>query len=92
MDFEILFPVEANGENEYIKKIGGEHCAYLSYRGSYKDLHIAHEAVRAYMKNNKLKREGSFREVYVKRPLLGVLFFIPTMVTDIYFPLAGAGE
>ena len=87
VDYELLYPVDATTETENIRKIGGENCAYLRVKGSYSQLGEAYKSLIEYVTEEKLEVAAPPREVYVKPPLLGFLFFIPTMITDIYFPL-----
>ena len=87
VDYEILCPVETDTETTEIKRLGGETCAYTRVKGSYSKLVAAYKALSEYVEKENLEVSAPPREVYVRRPLLGFLVFIPTMITDIYFPL-----
>lgn len=87
VDYEMCLPVQGQADAEGLKKIGGEKCAYLRVKGSYKQFEQAYGAVGQYVESKGYKAAAPPREVYVRGPLLGFLTFIPTMITDIYFPV-----
>ena len=70
-----------------VTEIGGETCAYLRLKGSYKQFASAYAALGEYIQNNGLEVIAPPREVYIRGPLFGFMTFIPTMITDIYFTL-----
>lgn len=92
VDYEMFLPVE--GPSEQLDKLvdfGGDRCLKARHSGSYADLSGAYAALEAEVAKRGFAMSGPPREVYVRGPLLGFLSFIPTMVTDIYFPVQSAG-
>lgn len=87
VDYEMCLPVSGRSELVETKTIGGENCVYLRVNGSYKQFGDAYKLLNDYIEKNNIELSGPPREVYVRGPLLGFLTFIPTMVTDIYFPI-----
>ena len=85
VDYEICLPVEGSAEG--VTETGGETCAFLRVKGSYKQFESAYAALSEYIKCNDLEVAAPPREVYVRGPLFGFVTFIPIMITDIYFPL-----
>jgi effector-binding domain-containing protein len=88
VEYEICLPVEGPlAELDKLETLGGDHCLYLRVDGSYSQFGAAYEALVAAAKDRGLEFAGPPREVYVRGPILGFMTFIPTMVTDIYFPI-----
>jgi len=88
LDYEMCLPVE--GPTEELDKLedrGGDRCLHLRVKGSYSQFGAAYAALAKELETRKLKPCGPPREVYTRGPLLGFMTFIPTMVTDIYFPI-----
>lgn len=87
-EYEICLPVEGPPEElDRLDDMGGDPCLFLRVKGSYSQFASAYAALEADAKAKGIEFAGPPREVYVKGPLLGFLTFIPTMVTDIYFPI-----
>ncbi len=92
VDYEMFLPVE--GPAEVLDKLpdfGGDRCLKARHAGSYAGLGGAYAALEAEVGKRGLAMTAPPREVYVRGPLLGFLSFIPTMVTDVYFPVKSAG-
>ncbi|HCM26507.1 MAG: hypothetical protein A2Z99_10780 [Treponema sp. GWB1_62_6] len=90
VDYSIYLPVEGNAEElDKHEDFGGEHCLKLRVKGSYSRFTEAYAALEAEFAKRKLEMAGPPREVYVRGPIFGFLTFIPTMITDIYFPIKG---
>lgn len=88
VDYEICLPVEGPPEElDKLEDIGGDPCLCLRLPGSYSGFGGAYSALEKAVKDRGLEIAGPPREVYVRGPLLGFMAFIPTMVTDIYFPV-----
>lgn len=89
VDYEMHLPVDKDIDTDSFstKVIGGEECVYLRVKGSYNKLGKAYQAIIDYVNEYNYEIIKPPREVYVRGPLLGFLFFIPTMITDIYFPI-----
>lgn len=85
VDYEMGLPVSS--VTDETTQIGGEDCVYLRVKGSYKQFGDAYQAMSDYIQKENIELSGPPREVYVKGPLLGFMTFIPTMITDIYFPI-----
>ena len=89
LDYEMNLPVEGLPEElDKLADMGGDPCLYLRVKGSYAQFGAAYSALTEYAARNGYELAGPPREVYIRGPLLGFLSFIPTMVTDIYFPVA----
>lgn len=85
VDYEMHLPVEGPSEElDKLTDIGGDRCLKLRVKGPYSKLGGAYEFLSAYASKGGYEMAGPPREVYVRGPLLG---FIPTTVTDIYFPV-----
>ena len=92
IEYEMCLQVEGPPEElDKLEDMGCDHCLFLRIKGSYSQFSAAYEALEASAKAKGLEFSGPPREVYVRGPLLGFLTFIPTMVTDIYFPIKKAG-
>jgi effector-binding domain-containing protein len=88
VDYEICLPVEGPPEElDKLEDMGGDRCLYLRLPGSYSRFGSAYSALEKAAEDKELEFAGPPREVYVRGPLLGFMTFIPTMVTDIYFPI-----
>lgn len=88
VDYELFLPVEGDAaELDKLVDFGGDPCLKLRLKGSYAGMEAAYQALSEEVGKRGLEMTGPPREVYVKGPLLGFLAFIPTMVTDIYFPI-----
>jgi len=88
IEYEMCLPVEGPPEElDKLEEIGGDPCLCLRVKGSYSQFSSAYATLEAAAKEKGLEFAGPPREVYVKGPVLGFLTFIPTMVTDIYFPI-----
>ena len=93
VDYEMFLPLSGEADAaKGIAKIGGENCVYLRVKGAYSQFESAYEALSNFMTARKLEMIAPPREVYVRGPLFGFLTFFPIMVTDIYFPIAGASR
>jgi effector-binding domain-containing protein len=91
VDYEMFLPVEGPSEKlDKLQDFGGDPCLKARHTGSYASLSDAYAALEAEVAKRGLSMSGPPREVYVRGPLLGFLSFIPTMVTDIYFPVKHA--
>ncbi len=86
VEYEVYLPINT-AISGVTKSIGGEYCANIRIEGSIKQFEEAHNTLTDYIKNNNHEAVGHLIVVYVKGPLLGFLAFIPTMITDFYFPL-----
>lgn len=88
VEYELCLPVEGpTVELDKLADMGGDPCLYLRVKGSYSQFGAAYKALESYMAAGGYEMSGPPREVYVHGPLLGFMTFIPTMVTDIYFPI-----
>jgi effector-binding domain-containing protein len=88
VDYSLYLPVE--GKTDALDKcedFGGDPCLKLRLRGSYSQFGAAYAALEAEVGKRGLEMSAPPREVYVRGPFLGFMTFIPTMVTDIYFPV-----
>lgn len=91
VDYEMCLPVAGNGNAlDDLVDFGGDRCLKTTHKGAYDGLGAAYAALEDEMTRRGLTIGGPPREVYVRGPLLGFLSFIPTMVTDIYFPIKPA--
>jgi effector-binding domain-containing protein len=89
VDYALILPVAgAPGELDKLEKVGGDRCVHLRVSGSYSQFGAAYAALVEGAAARGLELSGPPREVYTRGPLLGFMTFIPTMVTDIYFPVA----
>ena len=89
VEYELCLPVEGpTAELDKLADMGGDPCLYLRVKGSYSQFGAAYKALGDFAAAGGYEMSGPPREVYVHGPLLGFLTFIPTMVTDIYFPIA----
>lgn len=90
VDYSIYLPVEGPPEElDKHEDFGGDRCLKLRLKGSYSRFKDAYAALEAEFVKRKLEMSGPPREVYVRGPFLGFMTFIPTMITDIYFPIKG---
>jgi effector-binding domain-containing protein len=88
LDYEMCVPVEGRSEElDKLEDRGGDRCLHLRVKGSYAQFGEAYAALAKAAEARGLKVSGPPREVYTRGPLLGFMTFIPTMVTDIYFPI-----
>ncbi|MBI9012284.1 MAG: hypothetical protein JEZ08_08605 [Clostridiales bacterium] len=85
-EYEVFLPINQKITG-ITKSIGDEFCASIRINGSIKQFKTAHNTLTDFIKNNNHEAVGHLIVVYVKGPLLGFLAFIPTMVTDFYFPI-----
>ena len=89
VEYELCLPVAGPAaELDKLADIGGDPCLYLRVKGSYAQFGAAYKALGDFATAGGYAISGPPQEVYVRSPLLGFLTFIPTMVTDIYFPIA----
>lgn len=89
LEYELNLPVEGPPEElDKLADMGGDPCLHLRVKGSYAQFGAAYGALTDYAAKKGYELAGPPREVYVHGPLLGFLTFIPTMVTDLYFPVA----
>lgn len=88
VEYEMFLPVEGPSEElDKLADLGGDPCLYLRVKGSYAQFEAAYKALEDRFAAGGYEMAGPPREVYVRGPFLGFLTFIPTMVTDIYFPI-----
>lgn len=88
VDYEMCLPVSGPPEElDKLADMGGDPCLYLRVKGSYKRFEAAYAALTGHAAAKGYSLAGPPREIYVRGPLLGFMTFIPTMVTDIYFPI-----
>jgi effector-binding domain-containing protein len=86
-DYEMHLPVEGDSvELDKLEDMGGDPCIKLRLKGSYAKFEAAYQALSDYAQKGGYELSGPPREVYVRGPLLG---FLPTAITDIYFPIKG---
>jgi effector-binding domain-containing protein len=89
VEYELCLPVEGRTEElDKLADMGGDPCLFMRVKGSYAQFGAAYKALTDFVAAGGYELAGPPREVYVRGPLLGFLAFIPTMVTDIYFPIA----
>lgn len=87
-EYELFLPVEGPpDELDKLADIGGDPCLYLRLKGSYAHFEEAYQALTDHVAAKGYEMIAPPREVYVRGPLFGFLTFIPTMITDIYFPI-----
>ncbi len=88
VEYELCLPVEGpTAELDKLTDIGGDPCLCLRVRGSYAQFGAAYKAMGDFVTAGGYRLSGPPREVYVRGPLFGFMTFLPTMVTDIYFPI-----
>jgi effector-binding domain-containing protein len=88
VEYELCLPVAGPpAELDKLADMGGDPCLYLRVKGSYSQFGAAYKAMTDHVSAKGYELAGPPREVYVRGPLLGFLTFLPTMVTDIYFPI-----
>jgi effector-binding domain-containing protein len=87
VDYEMCLPVEGPTEElDKLEDMGGDPCLHLRVKGSYSQFEAAYKALSDFATGRGYEIVGPPREVYTRGPFLGMTF-IPTMVTDIYFPI-----
>lgn len=87
VDYEMCLPVEGPTEElDKLEDMGGDPCVHLRVKGSYSQFEAAYKALTDQAAAKGYELDGPPREVYTRGPFLGMTF-IPTMITDIYFPI-----
>ncbi|MGE8002461.1 MerR family transcriptional regulator [Lysinibacillus sp. NPDC093216] len=65
-DVELLLPVKATQQGEYIKVIPEGEYACINVKGPYSELHFGYSRLQEWLTEQSLQAEGTFMEQYIK--------------------------
>lgn len=65
-DVELLLPVKATQQGEYIKVISEGKYACINVKGPYSELHFGYSRLQEWLTEQSLQAEGTFMEQYIK--------------------------
>ncbi|MFJ8101690.1 MerR family transcriptional regulator [Lysinibacillus sp. NPDC096212] len=65
-DVELLLPVKATQQGEYIKVIPEGKYACINVKGPYSELHFGYSRLQEWLTEQSLQAEGTFMEQYIK--------------------------
>ncbi|MFJ8088919.1 MerR family transcriptional regulator [Lysinibacillus sp. NPDC095746] len=74
-DVELLLPVKATQQEEYIKVISEGKYACINVKGPYSELHFGYSRLQEWLTEQSLQAEGTFMEQYI-------IGLIPTEVVN----------
>ncbi|MGE8000372.1 MerR family transcriptional regulator [Lysinibacillus sp. NPDC093190] len=66
VDVELLLPVKATQQGEYIKVIPEGKYACINVKGPYSELHFGYSRLQEWLTEQSLHAEGTFMEQYIK--------------------------